>query len=318
MAIHAVTLFLGAFLLFQVQPLIGKLLLPGFGGASSVWMACLMFFQTVLLGGYAYAHLLASRLGPRAQGWTHASLLALMLPLLPLEPSAAGAPELVGESPTLSVLIVLATSVGVPFFLLSATSPLLQLWFARLYPGRSPYRLYATSNCGSLLALLTYPVWVEPNVSLRNQAWTWSLGVVVLICLLWYCAAAARRSGVAQTLEAAAPPSRIEQMVWLVLAATGSALLLGTTNQLSQNVAPVPFLWILPLALYLLTFILCFESDRFYSREVLGWMLVSSILGTVVALIPGTGLGLWRKIPLQTRARSHSPLAGPSALFLSS
>jgi len=292
MALHAVTLFLGAFLLFQVQPLVGKLLLPAFGGASAVWMTCMMFFQTLLLLGYAYAHLVASRLSPRAQAWTHGALLAAMVPLLPPETSATGL-EAATAHPTLSVLRVLLTTIGFPFFVIASTSPLLQIWFARLYPNRSPYRLYATSNCGSLLALVCYPAWIEPNVSLRGQAWTWSLAVVALVLLLWACAAAARRAHAARPLDTAEPaPDGVTQGLWLALAAAGSVLLLGATNQLSQNVAPVPFLWILPLALYLLTFILCFESDRFYSRNFLGWMLVSAILGMVASFVWSTELGL--------------------------
>jgi hypothetical protein len=296
LALYASALFLGAFLLFQVQPLIGKLLVPSFGGASAVWLTCLMFFQTLLLLGYAYAHLLASRLAPRAQAWTHGALLAAALPFLPLDASLAPAAA-EGRAPTLAIVLVLATTLGVPFLLLSATSPLLQFWFARLYPERSPYRLYATSNAGSLLALLSYPVLVEPQLSLRAQALGWSLGVVALVGLLWACAAALRRAGgVREAAAAGAPPSALEQALWLAFATAGSILLLGTTNQLCQNVAPVPFLWILPLVLYLLSFILCFESDRFYARDAFGWLFVLAILGVVAAFVLGARLGLLAQI----------------------
>jgi hypothetical protein len=305
LALYAGALFLGAFLLFQVQPLIGRLLVPMFGGASAVWMTCLMFFQTLLLLGYAYAHLLASRLSPRAQAWTHGALLAAALPCLPLEASLAPAGE--GRGPTLSILLLLTTTIGAPFLLLSATSPLLQFWFARLHPDRSPYRLYATSNAGSLLALVSYPALVEPNLSLRAQALGWSLGVLALVALLWACAAALHRSGGEREAAApGAPPSARDQALWLAFATAGSVLLLGTTNQLCQNVAPVPFLWILPLVLYLLSFILCFESDRFYARDAFGWLFVLAILGVVAAFLLGPQLGL----PAQVGAFSFALFAG--------
>lgn len=294
MSLYAIALFLGAFLLFQVQPIIGKLVLPVFGGAPAVWMTCMMFFQTALLAGYAYAHLLASRLAPRTQAWTHGALLGGALLFLPLETSRIPT-DLAADDPTLSIVRLLAATIGVPFLLLSATSPLLQLWFARLHPDRSPYRLYAMSNFGSLLALVSYPTLVEPNLSLRTQAWIWSVGVVGLVGFLWACAAAFRRAGAAARRAVSAPrPPALDQALWLALATAGSILLLGTTNQLCLNVAPVPFLWILPLVLYLLTFILCFESDRFYARNWLGWAFVGAILATVAAFMFGAKLGvLW-------------------------
>jgi hypothetical protein len=295
LTLYAVALFLGAFLLFQVQPVIGKLVLPVFGGASAVWMTCLMFFQTALLAGYAYAHLL-TRLAPRTQAWTHGALLAAALLFLPLETSMVPT-DLGADDPTLSIVLLLATTIGVPFLLLSATSPLLQLWFARLQPDRSPYRLYAMSNCGSLLALVSYPMLVEPNLSLRAQAWTWSAGVVALVGFLWVCAASFRRAGGShRPIVSQARPSALDQTLWLALATAGSILLLGTTNHLCQNVAPVPFLWVLPLALYLLSFILCFESDRFYARNAFGLTFVAAILGTVAAFRFGAKLGLLGQI----------------------
>jgi len=303
--LYASALFLGAFLLFQVQPLVGKLVLPAFGGTPAVWMTCLMFFQTLLLGGYAYAHLLASRLEPRAQAFTHGALLAACLLFLPLDTSLAPAGEV--SHPALAIVGLLATTLGVPFLLLSATSPLLQAWFARTHPERSPYRLYATSNAGSLLALLSYPVLVEPHLSLRAQALGWSVGVAGALALLWACAAGVRRAaGAARAAVAGPPPSALDQALWLALATAGSLLLLGTTNQLCQNVAPVPFLWVLPLVLYLLSFILCFESDRGYARDAYGWILVAAILGTLAAFLLGPRLGL----PGQVAAFSAALFAG--------
>jgi hypothetical protein len=303
--LYASALFLGAFLLFQVQPLVGKLVLPAFGGTPAVWMTCLMFFQTLLLAGYAYAHLLATRLPPRAQAWTHGGLLAACFLFLPLETSLA--PSAGDAHPALAIVALLAGTIGVPFLLLSATSPLLQAWFARRHPERSPYRLYATSNAGSLLALLSYPVLVEPHLSLRAQAFGWSLGVAGAIALLWACAAGFRGAGAAaRPAPAGPPPSALDQALWLALATAGSVLLLGTTNQLCQNVAPVPFLWVLPLVLYLLSFILCFESDRFYARDAYGWLLVAAILGTLGAFFFGPQLGL----PGQVAAFSAALFAG--------
>src|SRR5215470_4233865 len=196
MLAYALTIFLSAFLLFQIQPLIGKAILPWFGGAPAVWTTCMLFFQLLLLGGYAYAHSVTRRLSPRAQRRLHVALIAAAIAAMGLGIVLSRSPILPGpsfqpadpERPILRILCVLAASVGLPYFLLATTGPLLQAWFARSHPGVSPYRLYALSNAGSLLALVTYPFVVEPGLPLHAQAFTWAGAFVVFGALCALCA----------------------------------------------------------------------------------------------------------------------------------
>jgi hypothetical protein len=289
MPIYAATIFLSAFLLFQVQPLIAKIILPWFGGAAAVWSAALLFFQVLLLGGYAYAHVVIRYLTARGQMAVHALLLAGSCALLPILPSSAWKPA-TSDDPTWRILGVLAATVGLPYFLLSATSPLLQAWQVRRSGSAVPYRLFALSNLGSMLGLLSFPFLVEPQLTSRQQAYTWS-GAYVLFALL--CAAAAwgsRRESVAAApavLTGAAPGGRPplgQLLLWGALAACASTLLVAVTNHLSQNVAPIPLLWVVPLALYLATFILAFESDRAYRRWVF-LPLLAPALGLMAYLL---------------------------------
>ena len=192
---YALTIFLSAFLLFQVQPLVGKYILPWFGGTPSVWTTCMLMFQVLLLFGYAYAHGLAAWLRPRQQAIVHLIVLAVSLACLPITPDASWKPT-GSEAPTWRILALLATTIGLPYFALSSTTPLVQSWFSRAAPGRSPYRLYALSNAGSLLALLSYPFVVEPAWSLATQAWAWSLAYLGFVALCGWCASSlmARRA----------------------------------------------------------------------------------------------------------------------------
>src|SRR5438552_3571171 len=170
--VYALAILLGAFLLFQVQPLIGKFILPWFGGGPGVWTTCLLFFQLVLLGGYLYAHLSSRRLKPRGQMIVHLALLAAALALLPITPPDSWKPA-ASENPTWQILTLLAACIGLPYFVLSSTGPLVQYWFSRTHPGRSPYRLYALSNAGSLLALVSFPVFFESQFPRKFQATLW-------------------------------------------------------------------------------------------------------------------------------------------------
>src|SRR5690349_17161189 len=170
--VYALAIFLGAFLLFQVQPLIGKFILPWFGGGPGVWTTCLLFFQVVLLGGYLYAHLISRRLKPRAQMIVHLALLGVAVAFLPVTPGDGWKPQ-ASENPTWHILSLLAACVGLPYFVLSSTGPLVQHWFSRTHPDRSPYRLYALSNAGSLLALVTFPIFFETHFSRKVQATLW-------------------------------------------------------------------------------------------------------------------------------------------------
>jgi hypothetical protein len=264
-----VTIFLSAFLLFQVQPMTGRYVLPWFGGGPAVWTNCLLFFQAVLLAGYAYAHWLGSRTNVRRQAIIHSVLLAASLLFLPIGPQSAFWKPASSDDPSGRILLLLAATVGGPYLALSATAPLLQRWFTLGSPERSPWRLYALSNFGSFLALLSYPFLVEPYVRLHTQAWIWS-GAYGIFALL--CAWTAWKLPVATHTPADEPATEGERpgiktiLFWLGLAACGSTLLLATTNQISQEIAVNPFLWVAPLSVYLLTFVLTFEKERWYQR----------------------------------------------------
>ena len=271
--LFGLTIFASACLLFLVQPLAAKLLLPWFGGSAAVWITCLLFFQSGLLLGYLYSHALATRLRPKHQTLLHSALLLLSLAALPIFPNAIWQPH-PGADPTWSVFGALATSVGLPYLLLASTSPLLQSWHASVHRSALPYRYFALSNAGSLLALLSYPVLIEPRLTAHQQAETWSIGFVLFMALWLATAFFARRASPAAqpTPDSAAtrnpPLSTLQAALWLSLAACASALLLAVTNLLTQNVAPMPLLWVLPLSVYLLSFILAFESRRWYNRAI--------------------------------------------------
>jgi len=283
MTAYAWSVILSAFLLFQIQPMIGKVILPWFGGTSAVWSTVLLFFQSVLTGGYAYAYWLLGRLRPRQQGMVHLAFLGLSAGLLvvtalawpsPLTPDSSWRPQ-DSALPILGILKVLTVAVGVPYFMLASNSTLMQGWFSRELVGRTPYRLYALSNAGSLVALLTYPIVFEPGLTLRAQAYLWSGAYVVFaIGVAALALRVARRApaGTAETPQALTPgderPAVGIYLLWLGLAACASALLISVTNQITQEVAAIPFLWVMPLAIYLSTFILAFSGGRLYSRRV--------------------------------------------------
>ena len=290
MLLYAATIFVSAFLLFLVQPVMAKQILPWFGGSAAVWTTCLVFFQTALLAGYAYCDLTVRRLGPRAQVKLHVALLLVSLAVLPIVPGAHWKP--VGsENPAWLILGMLGATIGLPYFLLSTTSPLVQAWFARARPGASPYRLFALSNLASMLALVGYPFLLEPWAPTRAQAIGWSLAYALFVAL---CAAAGwaslrrlRPPTISSPTAAGAhaigvdhdqaPPTPARQFLWCTLAATGSLLLLAVSNHITQNIAAVPLLWIAPLAIYLLTFILCFDGTGWYRRELFLAMLAAGL-----------------------------------------
>jgi protein-L-isoaspartate O-methyltransferase len=281
----SLTIFWGAFLLFLVQPLIARFILPWFGGGPAVWTTCMLFFQLLLLGGYAYAHFSISRLTPRRQVITHLVLLALAVALLPITPGDAWKPN-DGSHAAGHILLLLLGCLGLPYLVLSATGPLLQAWFSKANPGVSPYRLYALSNVGSLLALLIYPFYLEPQLSRQAQADGWSWGLAIYAGLTAWCglkvwkSAAADGESAKQT-EAEAPASAWRKLLWFALPACGVMLLLAITNKLCQDIAVVPFLWVLPLSLYLLSFIISFDSPRWYHRGF--WLpLLAVLLGLVL------------------------------------
>lgn len=311
MILFAATVFLSAFLLFQIQPIAAKMILPWFGGSSSVWSVCLVFFQAGLLLGYAYVHWLHEKLPPRRQALVHAGLLLLSLATLPVAAHPDGAAGALA-SPGWSVLAVLTLAVGAPYLLLSTTGPLMQAWYARTFaPARTvvrPYRLYALSNLASMLALLSYPVLIEPWLTIGQQSGLWSLlyAGFVLTCvaaasLAWRRMAPSAHEAPLDWPDAPRPGWR-ERLLWLGLAATPSILLLALTRHLTQDIAPIPFLWVLPLSIYLLSFILCFDAPRYYVRPLflaalpLAFLALDFVLdggGSVPVLIGLTCLSLF-------------------------
>lgn len=308
MFLYALTIFIGAFLLFQVQPLIGKYILPWFGGGPGVWTTCLMFFQALLLGGYAYAHFTSRFLKARPQAVLHLVLLLGALATLPIIPADSWKP--VGqENPTRTILVLLTVCLGLPYLVLSSTGPLLQQWFSRTRPGASPYRLYALSNAGSLLALVSYPFVVEPNLTRRAQAetWGWLFAGFVIACglcavRLWRANPRPLEDEIPKALGDGTPnrPSVFNRALWLLWPACASVLLLAVTNKISQDVAVIPFLWVLPLALYLLSFIICFDHPRWYARLPFSLALVAALGGMVWVLFQDTDAALRTQIFLYT------------------
>jgi len=285
MLLSALTIFVSAFLLFLLQPIVAKQILPWFGGSAAVWTTCLVFFQTTLLLGYTYADFAVRRLVPRTQIRMHVALLVASVLVLPIVPGAFWKPA-GDEDPVWLILGLLAATIGLPYFLLSTTSPLVQAWFARRHPGRSPYRLFALSNLASMLALVGYPFLLEPWTTTKTQAWSWSAGYLLFVALCAAAAFASLRGNVSASnirvsagvvADDAPPPTFARQLLWCALAATGSVLLLAVSNHITQNIAAVPLLWIVPLALYLLTFILCFDGTGWYRRETFLGMLAGAV-----------------------------------------
>ncbi|MBI3938053.1 MAG: fused MFS/spermidine synthase [Betaproteobacteria bacterium] len=284
MLLYAATIFISAFLLFLVQPIMAKQILPWFGGSSAVWTTCMVFFQFLLLGGYAYSDWTTRKLRARSQVLLHIALLALSLASLPIIADAAWKPA-GSEDPVLRILGLLLATIGLPYFLLSTTGPLVQVWFARTFPAGTVYRLFALSNFGSLLALIAYPPAIEPWVTTLVQSWGWSAGyaLFVLLCIgsaVYSMRGAPQSVAARETLQAmndGPQPTWGDYALWLLLSAMGSFLLLAVTNHITHDVASVPFLWILPLTIYLLTFILCFEGRGWYKRKVFLWPMLIAL-----------------------------------------
>ena len=312
-ALYIVAILSSAFLLFLVQPMVGKRILPWFGGVPAVWTLCLAFFQSALFLGYAYAHLLVRFVPPKAQLAIHALAIGAALVALPVLPSQAPAASMDAD-PTVAILILLGASVALPFLVLASTGPLVQVWFARAHPDRSPYPLYAVSNLGSLLALFAYPFLIEPRLPLSDTGTAWTVGFVFASLAVLGCAAAGAR----------APEPRREQPAdaesvdvgsgdgvsagrvafWLLLPGCAVVLLMSITNTICLDVASVPFLWILPLAVYLATFILCFSTKRPHRRwRNLTITFVALLLMNLHSLLPesvaGTVAQQLRYIPVQ-------------------
>ena len=285
MILYALTIFTSAFLLFLVQPILAKQILPWFGGSAAVWTTCLVFFQFLLLFGYAYTDFTTRKMKPRSQLILHITLLVVSLASLPIIPDVSWKP-LGDEDPTWRILGLLTLTIGLPYFLLSTTGPLVQAWFARAHSAGTVYRLFALSNFASLLALVSYPFAVEPWISTVHQSYGWSAGYVLFVVV---CAGTGIYSLRAHHEALATQPAAMDDspaprfgqyILWLVLAAMGSATLLSVTNHITHDVASVPFLWLMPLTSYLITFILCFEGRGLYNR----WVFLGPLIVVVCAL----------------------------------
>jgi len=291
---YSLTIACSSTLLFLVQPIIAKAILPRFGGSAGVWVTCMLFFQVVLLIGYLYSYLITRHLNGKAQTAVHLALLVGSLAVLPLKPriewTASG-------NPLVAILFLLATSVGLPYFVLATTSPLLQSWYAGA-GARFPYRLFALSNAASLVALLSYPVAIEPLWPQQQQLLWWS-GAYFVFVLLAVLAAVASRAHAAPQAGGKTPGAAM----WIALAACASTLWLATANHLSQEVAAIPFLWILPLSLYLLSFILCFEAHGWYRPAIFRWLLPAAWIAVCFRIArQGLSGGLEWEIPVMSAA----------------
>ena len=245
----AITTFISAFLLFQVQPMLAKYILPWFGGSPTVWSTCMLFFQFGLLIGYSYAHILSKFFDSKKQVIIHFTILIISLLLMPITPSESLKPDSV-SSPIWDIIILLGSTVGFPYVMVSSTGPLLQHWFSKKFTDKSPYRLYALSNLGSLLGLLSYPFLFEPNFGLYSQTIGWSIGygVFILFCgwsgiELYKTVQNVSEKIKLETKDNSNPIGFIKPILWLCLSAIGSILLLATTNFVCQDVAVIPFLW---------------------------------------------------------------------------
>jgi hypothetical protein len=314
--VFGLAIFTSAFLLFQVQLILGKFLLPWFGGTSAVWTTCLLFFQLFLLAGYLYAHKISASLGLNRQGRVHLAFLILtglwtvfawyswgspFLPGVQLKPVP-------GSAPIFGILKLLLLAIGLPFLLLSSTTPLLQSWYDQIHhSGRTEpsYFFYALSNAGSLLGLLSYPILLEPAFGLDLQSRIWGAGFAFFIFCCAICGWHALRSrqaqesspaGVKPSTERATSASRPKRWLWFALPALGSVMLLATTNLLTQDVAPIPLLWVLPLCAYLLSFVFTFQRRNWYSRGLFHPLFAIITLMAVIALFRGTDMDVFRQI----------------------
>ncbi|MBI5215688.1 MAG: fused MFS/spermidine synthase [Ignavibacteriae bacterium] len=291
MLLYGSTIFLSAFLLFQVQPIISKYILPWYGGSMSVWTTCMLFFQMFLLFGYLYAHLLTKYFSKNIQAFVHLVLMVASLLLLPVIPSESWKPQ-PNADPTLGILSLLTVNLGLPYFILSATSPLLQRWFTLLNPGVQPYRLFALSNAGSLLALLSFPFLIEPLFSRIEQAMIWAFGLGLFTVLCGTIGFRLRKTSEQSITEKelsekkeVKSPTQLIRWLWILLPATSSIILLAITNKLCREVVVVPFLWVLPLMVYLLTFIISFDRPTWYSRRWFGLLFAVSLALTCYFLL---------------------------------
>jgi hypothetical protein len=291
-ALYAGTLFLSALLLFAVQPMFTKMILPRLGGAPAVWSVAMVFFQAALLGGYAYAHLLAGMLRPMPAALVHVAVLAIAAMALPIGIAQGFAAPSEGAI-VLWLFGLIAASIGLPFTALAASAPLLQSWFAASGHPRAdnPYVLYAASNLGSFSALLAYPLLADPLLRLRDQTALWSIGYALLAVLIGASALVAGRGGHSETqisTSTARAPSLADRLAWIALAAIPSGLVIAVTAYVTMDVAAAPFFWVLPLALYLLTFVALFRERPWIGELTVTQLLPFAVAPVAISLLGGT------------------------------
>jgi len=282
--LFSATLFVSAFLLFFVQPMAAKMLLPILGGSPSVWNTAMVFFQIMLLAGYIYAHKSIQFLGARKQSFFHMFLLYGCLPLLPFTTASADAGT-AAQMPITWMLKTLMGCAGFLFFVISASAPMIQGWFAATAhaDAKDPYFLYTASNLGSLIALLGYPTLFEPYLTLRQQAWLWSIGFIILVVLTTLCALVLWNQPIREKINAIGRvPGAVEitwrrRIKWLLFSFIPSSIMLGVTTYITTDIAPIPLFWVLPLALYLLSFILVFSRSSFWTGRFFPWLLLASV-----------------------------------------
>jgi SAM-dependent methyltransferase len=318
--LFSLAMFIGATLLFMVEPMFGKMVLPLLGGSPAVWNTCMVFYQGALLAGYLYAHLAPKWLGVRRQAAFHLGVLLLVMFTLPIEIFHGWTPP-ASANPVIWMLMLLLLSVGLPFFVVSTTAPLLQKWFAQTGHAfaHDPYFLYGASNLGSLLALVAYPVLIEPYLRLHNQSWTWAGGYVLLVALVSLCgvmlwrvsgqAAAATGQGAAalasspgSATPAVSPLTLSQRLWWVLLAFAPSSLLLGVTTFLSTDIASVPLLWIIPLIIYLLTFVLVFARKPLIPHRIMVFLEPFVIIPLSVFFFLQLKGAVWQALPFHLLA----------------
>jgi hypothetical protein len=293
------TVLASAFLLFQVQPMLARYVLPWFGGTPAVWTVCMLFFQVFLFLGYAYAHFLQKFFKIHWQAAIHVGLLLFASIFLPIEPDPIWR-DFESSTPVFALLMLLGATVGIPYFLLSSTGPLLQVWFSKAHKDRSPYPLYAVSNLGSFVALLSYPFVFEPLLPVSQQVNLWSLGfgffAVLCTILAIYLVRQKAQNEAVETDEPqeTSEVTALTRTLWIGLPAVATLILLSVTNHITQDIAAIPLLWVIPLSLYLLTFILCFESDRWYRRKPFAFATLVVIVA--LALVDGVFQENWSLI----------------------
>jgi spermidine synthase len=298
-----VTIFISAFLLFQIQPILAKMALPFFGGGAAIWTACMLFFQLFLLFGYLYSHCLTKLSNLKHQILIHCCLVGTSLLFLPIVPFSTGI-SFGWQAPQLGIIFSLFIGIGFPYFLLSSTAPLIQKWYSWIPKNNEPYRLYSLSNLGSLLALLSYPFLIEPNMSTDLQANTWSIGygvfavLILLIGYQLYGRVFEKPNIIATSEQGESVTSSATVLLWLLFSAASVILMVSTTSAMTQNVPPTPFLWILPLCIYLLTYVICFNNDKWYVRKYCFILFSGCSIAAVLMFFIGTQFNIFLQVAI--------------------